>query len=380
MPRATRSCGCRSTPAACCPASTASASRSATSCRFFSAPTISTPRPVCARPSIPTASPTPPRSCRLAAVAATCRASPKACGCERASPVRSPLTGPVTEGGRPPPSRGIPVTDALADFAAAVGPAEAGPVVAVGGRTQWDVGVVDQAGVAREVTPPAGIVALEAADMTVRVRADTTVAELDDALAPVGQTVAMPSWPGATVGGVLAVGHSGVRQLGWGPVRDVLLEARVVSAEGRAVKAGGPTVKNVSGYDLCRLLVGSLGTLGLIGEVALRTRPLPATERWIAGEADPFALVARLYRPASVLWDGTTTWVLLDGHPSDVDAEAALTGLTDVAGPPDLPPYRWSLRPSDLGALSTAVPGVAPGRFVAEVGTGVVHAHLPGPP
>jgi glycolate oxidase FAD binding subunit len=271
------------------------------------------------------------------------------------------------------------VSDALAAFAAAVGPAEAGPVVAVGGRTQWDVGVVDPAPIAREVTPPAGIVALEAADMTVRVRAGTTVTELDAALAAVGQTVALPPWPGATVGGVLAVGHSGVRQLGWGPVRDVLLEARVVSAEGRLIKAGGPTVKNVSGYDLCRLLVGSLGTLGLIGEVVLRTRPLPAAERWLAGHADPFALVAQLYRPASVLWDGTTSWVLLDGHPSDVDAEAALTGLTEVAAPPDLPPHRWSLRPSELPALSMAPEG-APGRFVAEVGTGVVHADVPAPP
>jgi FAD/FMN-containing dehydrogenase len=274
----------------------------------------------------------------------------------------------------------VGVIDRLSAFADEVGPPEAGPVVAVGGRTQWDVGGVVDVGAAaatREARPPAGIVALEAADMTVRVRAATTVAELDDALAAVGQTVAMPPWAGATVGGVLAVGHSGVRQLGWGPVRDVLLEARVVSADGRVVKAGGPTVKNVSGYDLCRLLVGSLGTLGLIGEVVLRTRPLPATERWLAGRADPFALVAQLHRPASVLWDGTTTWVLLDGHPSDVDAEAALTGLADVAGPPDLPPHRWSLRPSELATLGGSA---ATGRFVAQVGVGVVHADLPAPP
>jgi glycolate oxidase FAD binding subunit len=89
--------------------------------------------------------------------------------------------------------------------------------------------------------------------------------------------------------------------------------------------------------------------------------------------------VAQLYRPASVLWDGTTSWVLLDGHPSDIDAEAALTGLTEVAAPPDLPPHRWSLRPSELPALSMAPEG-APGRFVAEVGTGVVHADVPAPP
>ena len=270
--------------------------------------------------------------------------------------------------------------DPLTAFAADVGPPQAGPVAAVGGRTQWHVGSgsVD-APDAREVRAPAGIVALEAADMTVRVRAGTTVAELDAALAEVGQTVALPAWTGATVGGVLAVGHSGLRQLGWGAVRDVLLEVRAVSAEGRLVKAGGPTVKNVSGYDLCRLLVRSLGTLALIAEVVLRTRPLPTAERWLVGEADPFALAERLYRPASILWDGTTTWVLLDGHPDDADAQAALTGLDGADGPPELPPHRWSLRPSELVALPTGS-GISTGRFVAEVGVGVIHAERPSPP
>jgi FAD/FMN-containing dehydrogenase len=272
------------------------------------------------------------------------------------------------------------VTSAVAAFAAEVGPPAAGPVVAVGGRTQWEVGgPLDPAAGAREVRAPAGIAAIEAADMTVRVRAGTTVVDLDDALAEVGQTVALPSWPGATVGGVLAVGHSGIRRLGWGPVRDTVLEVRYMSADGTVVKAGGPTVKNVSGFDLCRLLVGSLGTLGLVAEVVLRTRPLPATERWLAGEADPFALVDRLHRPAAVLWDGTTTWVLLDGHPADVDSQARLTGLAEVDGPPPRPPFRWSLRPSALPALAGGRADPADG-FVAEVGVGVVHRASPQPP
>ena len=262
-------------------------------------------------------------------------------------------------------------------FAAEVGPAEAGPVAAEGGRTQWTAGVVDldAADAARPVRAPAGVVAVEAADMTVRAGAGTLVTDLDAALDEVGQAVALPSWPGATVGGVLAVGHSGLRRLGWGPVRDTLLEVRYVSAEGRAIKAGGPTVKNVSGFDLCRLLVGSLGTLGLLAEVVLRTRPAPAAERWLAGEVDPFALLRRLHRPAAVLWDGTTTWVLLDGHPADVEAEAAVAGLPDAPGPPDLPAHRWSLRPSELAGLA----GDGSGPFVAEVGVGVVHRSSPAP-
>lgn len=270
------------------------------------------------------------------------------------------------------------MSDTVAAVAAEVGPVDAGPVVAVGGRTQWDAGgPLDPGRPVREVHMPAGVVAVEAADMTVRVRAGTMVTELDGALDEVGQTVALPAWPGATVGGVLAVGHSGLRRLGWGPVRDTLLEVRFVAADGTVVKAGGPTVKNVSGFDLCRLLVGSLGTLGLMAEVVLRTRPLPADERWLAGEADPFALVQSLHRPASVLWDGTTTWVLLDGHPADVDAQARTTGLDICAGPPDLPPHRWSVRPSQVRDLAG---GAAAGRFVAEVGVGVVHAERPAPP
>jgi glycolate oxidase FAD binding subunit len=242
------------------------------------------------------------------------------------------------------------------------------PVVAVGGRTQFAVGGAVRPD-AREVRAPTGIVALEPADLTVRVRAATTVADLDAALAEVGQTVAMPAWPGATVGGVLAVGVSGLRHLGWGPVRDALLEVTYVDDGGRLVKAGGPVVKNVSGYDLCRVLVGSLGTLGLIAEVVLKTRPLPPASRWFAGPADPFVLRERLHAPAALLWDGTTTWVLLEGHPSDVSAQARVHGLPEVDGPPPLPPVRRSLRPSELRDLAAGHGG----GFVAQVGVGIVH-------
>jgi FAD/FMN-containing dehydrogenase len=127
-------------------------------------------------------------------------------------------------------------------------------------------------------------------------------------------------------------------------------------------------VKNVSGFDLCRLLVGSLGTIGLLGEVCLRCRPRPARSQWFAGEADPdpFALRRALYRPTSILWDGTTTWVLLEGHPADVDAQARVAGLPPVDGPPPIPSAgRLSLRPSELRALD--------GEFVAQVGVGIVH-------
>lgn len=267
----------------------------------------------------------------------------------------------------------------LVAFAAEVGGADDGPVVAVGGRSAFDVGgAVDPA--AREVRAPVGIVEHLPAEMTVRVRAGTAVADLDAALAPTGQCVALPDrTPASTVGGVLAVGSSGLRRLGWGPVRDTVLEVTAVTGDGALVRAGGPTVKNVTGYDLCRLLVGSLGTLAVLAEVVLRTRPLPACERWFVASTGP-AVVAELHKPAAALWDATTTWVLLDGHPDDVAAAAAAHGLVPVDGGPaaaaDGLPHRWSLPVSELAGL----PGDGHGPFVAQLGVGVVHRAEPQPP
>jgi glycolate oxidase FAD binding subunit len=158
-------------------------------------------------------------------------------------------------------------------------------------------------------------------------------------------------------------------------VRDTLLQARYVSANGDVVKAGGPTVKNVSGFDLCRLLVGSHGTLGFLADVILRTRPRPAGERWFSSERDPWELLRELYRPTSVLWDGHATWVLLDGHADDVEEQARACGLQPAHGPPELPGHRWSMRPSELASLVTPDAGA----FVAEIGVGVVHRDRPAP-
>jgi glycolate oxidase FAD binding subunit len=149
--------------------------------------------------------------------------------------------------------------------------------------------------------------------------------------------------------------------LGSLPVAGLL--ARGVGADGVAFTAGGPTVKNVTGYDLCRLLVGSLGTLALVGRVILRTHPVPARSLWLAGEAEPERVLDATYRPSCVLWDGVRTSVLLEGHGEDVDGTAgrlALLGLT-ATEPPVLPPGRgrWTGRLSSGGVL--------------EVGSGVVH-------
>lgn len=247
----------------------------------------------------------------------------------------------------------------LTAFAGEVGDRD--PVTIAGASTRG--GPVDRV---RCVAAPSGIDRIEPEEMVVWCGAGTPVDELDAALAEVGQRVALPA--GGTVGGALAVGRSGIARLGHGPVRDTVLQARYVGADGEVVKAGGPTVKNVSGFDLCRLLVGSRGTLGFLGDVILRTKPRPRSAQWFTSSRGPFDTLSALHRPASVLWDGTTVWALLEGHPSDVADEAARAGLTETAGPPPLPTgARWSIPPRDVGTL----PGT--GRFVAEVGVGVVH-------
>jgi glycolate oxidase FAD binding subunit len=223
----------------------------------------------------------------------------------------------------------------------------------------------------RVVRPPSGVEWIQADEMTMRCGAGTRVDDIDAALAEVGQCIALP--PGGTAGGALSVGRSGIRRLGYGPVRDVLLQACYVSDGGQVVQAGGPTVKNVSGFDLCRLLVGARGTLGFLGDLILRTRPRPQHSQWFTIEADdPFPTFARLYRPVSVLWDGSRLWALLEGHPADVAAQAEASSLTPCDGPPAFPTdHRRVVPPAEVATLT--------GQFVAEVGVGVVHQSDPPP-
>lgn len=270
-------------------------------------------------------------------------------------------------------SRGEPAR-ALARFAAEVG--AVGAVAVEGARTRWTCGGPPQGDV-RVLRAPSGILDHRPEEMTVRVLAGTPVAELHEALAAAGQRSALPE-RGGTVGGALAVGENALSSLRRGRLRDAALEISYVSDAGRLVKAGAPTVKNVSGFDLTRLMVGALGTLGLIGEAVLRTEPVPAVGVWMrAPDADPVAVLDAARRASCVLWDGTATFIEIEGHAIDVEDDVAALGALGsfeaVSGPPPLPPHRWSLRPSELQAID---PG-ALGPFVASIGVGVVFASVP---
>lgn len=264
----------------------------------------------------------------------------------------------------------------LSAFAADVG--ATGPVAVEGARTRWELGGELSPGT-RLVRAPMGLVDYKPEEMTIRVRVGTTVADLHAALAERGQRTGLPE-RGGTVGGALAVGENHLCALGRGRVREALLQVRYVSAEGRLVSSGGPTVKNVSGFDLPRLLVGSLGTIGLIAEVILRTNPKPSVSRWFAAdEVDPAVAFDALLAPSVVLTDGKNTWVNLEGHGPDVDhqhrALKAIGPFVEVDGAPPLPPHRWSLSPGDVVGLRRSdvdTGGVDTGEFVAAVGLGLV--------
>lgn len=278
---------------------------------------------------------------------------------------------------------GDPVLQAFADE---VGADDA--VAVRGGGTRWELGGPSTVGT-RIVSAPAGIVTYAPEEMTVRVRAGTPVAELHDALRERGQRTSLVERHG-TVGGAVMVGENDIHTLGRGTLRSSVLQIRYVSAEGRVVNGGGPTVKNVTGFDLPRLFVGSLGTLGLLAEVILRTNPIPATSTWLtAHDSDPFAVFDALQRPSSVLWDGDRTWVLLEGHRADIDAERTtlgrLGGFDPSPGPPLVPSHRWSLAPAEIRSLparlgeGTVGLGNEAHRFVAVIGVGLAFCDVAQP-
>src|SRR5215813_6805690 len=123
----------------------------------------------------------------------------------------------------------------------------------------------------------------EPGDLTATVEAGITVEAFQTTLGSRGQWLSLdpPDAGRATVGGVLATNASGPRRHLYGTARDLLIGLTVVTAEGAVVRGGGKVVKNVAGYDLPKLFVGSCGTLGVIVEVTLRLRPLPDVERFL---------------------------------------------------------------------------------------------------
>lgn len=295
----------------------------------------------------------------------------------------------VTVGRAPLATRASSV--AVRDFAGSIGATDA--VRVVGSRTQWEIGRRSPADrmftenqrtddLVRELRAPDGVVDVQPAELIVRVGAGTPIGDLDAALAEHGlQCPIDPADQAATVGGCLSVGASGVRRLRHGHLRDLALEILYVSADGVLRRAGAPVVKNVTGFDLPRLLVGSIGTLGLLAEVVLRCGPIPARREWLRADGvDPWMVRRALFRPSSILWDGMSTYIQVEGTAAEVAAESRSLPAASWSSceAPLLPSGRASFEPAALQRLRSDDPatvfGVQPERgWVVEIGVGVVH-------
>ncbi len=131
-----------------------------------------------------------------------------------------------------------------------------------------------------------GIVEYEPSELVVTVRSGTPLAELEQALAAEGQMLGFepPHFGPATVGGMIAAGLSGPRRPFTGAVRDYILGVKLLTGRGEVLTFGGQVMKNVAGFDLSRMMAGSLGTLGVILEISLKVLPRPETEVTVCQE------------------------------------------------------------------------------------------------
>ncbi len=154
-----------------------------------------------------------------------------------------------------------------------------------GGSKDWYGGAAE--GEVFDTRAYRGIVDYEPSELVVTARCGTPLAELEQALADRNQMLAFepPHFgPGATVGGMVASGLSGPRRQGAGALRDFVLGVRLVDGRGQVLRFGGQVMKNVAGYDVSRLMAGSLGTLGLVAEVSLKVLPRPVRETTLVFE------------------------------------------------------------------------------------------------
>src|SRR4051795_9620509 len=212
----------------------------------------------------------------------------------------------------------------------------------------------------------------QAGDLIVETQAGARLAELQAVVGKEGQRLVLDETvPGASVGGTLATNASGPQRVLVGTARDLLIGITVVRADGVVAKAGGRVVKNVAGYDLAKLLIGSFGTLGVVTEAVFRLHPLPAAQRLVSAPFDRPEEAQRLVQaavhaqvvPTAVEVDlpaegPGTVGVLIEGIEAGVQERAATTRhLLGAEAEEDDPPEGWGAFPwaAAGGGRSTAL-------------------------
>ena len=173
------------------------------------------------------------------------------------------------------------------------------PLQIRGGGTKDFYGnaVVSQNNMLLDATAYSGIIAYEPTELVITARAGTRLADLEAALDQEGQMLAFePPHFGAaaTLGGCIAAGLSGPRRAAAGSVRDFVLGVRLLNGKGGDLSFGGQVMKNVAGYDVSRLMVGSMGTLGMLLEVSLKVLPRPMAEITLHMQMDEAAAIDKM--------------------------------------------------------------------------------------
>ena len=182
----------------------------------------------------------------------------------------------------------------------------------------------------------AGVVDYEPTELVITARCGTPLSQVENALAERDQFLAFepPAFGGVpTIGGVIASGLSGPRRATAGAARDFVLGAQLLNAEGDLLRFGGRVMKNVAGFDVSRLLCGSLGILGLIAEVSLKVLPLPRAEATLCFDLNAAAAIEQFNRwcaqplPVSATaWHAGRAYLRMSGAASAVRAACTALG------------------------------------------------------
>lgn len=235
--------------------------------------------------------------------------------------------------------------DLSADFKAIVDDALAhnSALVLRGGGSKWFYGR-ESVGQPLDLTGHSGIVSYEPTELVMTARCGTPLRIIEDMLKENHQMLAFepPYFDGnATLGGAVASGLSGPRRPFGGAVRDAVLGVQVLNGKSEVLSFGGQVMKNVAGYDLSRLMAGSLGTLAVILQVSFKVMPRPAEEITLMREVDERQALALMKQwamdplPLSGLcWANGTLYTRLSGSRTSIDSAAKkLGGDIFVDGP-----------------------------------------------
>jgi glycolate oxidase FAD binding subunit len=174
--------------------------------------------------------------------------------------------------------------------------AEGAPLDIVGGASKSFLGRITQSE-SFDVSAHRGIISYEPTELVITARAGTPLSEIEAVLGDSGQMLAFePPHFGATatLGGTIATGLSGPRRPYAGAARDFVLGIKLLSGEGNTLDFGGQVIKNVAGYDISRLMVGAMGTLGVLLEVSLKVLPLPGKTASVEFSMDAATAIERL--------------------------------------------------------------------------------------